>query len=311
MSNPQDEIYSAINEIQQRIINVELQQQQPPVVNVAPTPVNLNPNVEVQIPNVHREHLSIPMPDKFDGKRNFFEDFMLSVNNYMGIKAHLFTNESIKCRFIGSLLTKEALTWYRILNKSNPEILDDYQAFMTAFIKKFEDPHACRNAQEKLMRLKQGKDDVPAYAEKFLKISTETNYNEAALIVFFRRGLHEEIQDALALSLEDVNDLNAYMELCVQIDIRLRQRRSEKKSYNAKINPFDYQGKKFHKTSSFSGNTSSNSGNNMEVDHTTITKSKKLTDEERQRRINEKLCLYCGKPNHKAKECPAKSKPKN
>jgi hypothetical protein len=47
-----------------------------------------------------------------------------------------------------------------------------------------------------------------------------------------------------------------------------------------------------------------------QVNATTATrpsKMGKLTKEEKDRRYKEKLCFYCGKPNHTAKECCAKT----
>jgi hypothetical protein len=38
------------------------------------------------------------------------------------------------------------------------------------------------------------------------------------------------------------------------------------------------------------------------------SKPKKLTQEERARRIKENLCLYCGESGHRASGCPKKSK---
>jgi hypothetical protein len=42
----------------------------------------------------------------------------------------------------------------------------------------------------------------------------------------------------------------------------------------------------------------------MQID---ATRYKCLTQEEKQRRRREGLCLYCGKPNHQAKDCTTKS----
>ena len=42
----------------------------------------------------------------------------------------------------------------------------------------------------------------------------------------------------------------------------------------------------------------------MQID---ATHYKRLIQEEKQRRRQEGLCLYCGKPNHQAKDCTTKS----
>jgi len=44
----------------------------------------------------------------------------------------------------------------------------------------------------------------------------------------------------------------------------------------------------------------------MELDASSSTKFKPLTPEERKRRYDNNLCLYCGEGGHRATECPKK-----
>lgn len=65
------------------------------------------------------------------------------------------------------------------------------------------------------------------------------------------------------------------------------------------------------KSNSSSGNkgssqsSKSNSGNKAKSEPSKLGNDGKLTQEERQRRIHNKLCLFCGGPGHMAKDCPS------
>lgn len=48
----------------------------------------------------------------------------------------------------------------------------------------------------------------------------------------------------------------------------------------------------------------SNSGNKAKSEPSKLGNNGKLTQEERQRCIDNKLCLFCGGPGHMAKDCP-------
>src|ERR1700678_1608830 len=56
-----------------------------------------------------------------------------------------------------------------------------------------------------------------------------------------------------------------------------------------------------------SGKSSSNSGSSDKPAYSDKLKNGKLTPQERQRRMDNKLCLYCGETSHKAGNCNKQS----
>lgn len=243
----------------------------------------------------------VQMPEKFDGNNARFRDFMVSIENYFTLQADRFPIDMVKTRFVGSLLLRDALSWFRTLVETNSPLLESYEEFVQDFRQNFGDPHAQRHAQIALARLKQGRASVSSFAARFRRISIDTGYNDLSLIERFRNGLNDDVKDVLATALEEPVELEPFISLCVRIDDRLYGRRLEKMS----AKPLRYNGNEFKQP--FRERKDSNAGPvPMELDSTAILPGNrsKLTQEERQRRLREKLCLYCAKPGHRAVDCP-------
>lgn len=89
------------------------------------------------------------------------------------------------------------------------------------------------------------------------------------------------------------DSLSAFVSLVIKIDNRLFDRRQERRRDEKAYRPTRVIRADPHDP--------------MDVDATAVVAHKKLTLEERKRRMDNKLCLYCGEPNHIATNCPKKS----
>jgi hypothetical protein len=269
---------------------------------------NLNARLEtletVPAPMVAPQSFGSPkvaLPDKFDGSISKCRRFISSVENVFAIQPYRYGTSEIRTRFIGTLLTGDALTWFSGIVDYSPELLLDYENFILELKNLFDDPHAQRHACNSLKRLRQGKFSVTSYSAKFRHIALETGYNDLAKMDIFRSGLNDDVKDVLATSLVDPENLEDLMKLCVKIDQRLYDRRLEK---NSNKMPYGYSDKP--KRNLPPGNQSAP----MDLDHMDGKKLKphgKLTKEERERRIQNDLCLYCGEPGHKVNSCSKRS----
>ena len=263
----------------------------------------------------------VSFPDKFDGTLSKFRDFLASVENIFVLHAPRYSTDEIKIRFIGTLLEKDPLSWFRSLierksmsltaelddeSSSETDILANYSLFITTFKALYDDPHAKRHAQAAIKRLKQGKGSVVSYSAKFRRIAQDTCFDSQALLDIFRYGLNDDVKDVLASSLFEPEKLEDFIHFCIKIDNRLFDRKIERSN-----------GPRYQKQFSGSFRTpappvlaaqpSSSGPTPMELDTIQI-KTKKLTPEEKQRRLLNNLCLYCGEAGHKAINCPKKSK---
>jgi hypothetical protein len=152
----------------------------------------------------------------------------------------------------------------------------------------FSDPNAKTKAQMLLKRLNQGAGSVLNFSVKFRTLCVDSGYNQTALMSLFRDGLSNQIKDILAASLVDPEDLESLMELAIKIDTRLFDRKME---------------------TSQRSNTTLASASSADISNN--YKWKKISLEERQRRIKENLCMYCGGPGHVANNCPKKKSRKS
>lgn len=170
----------------------------------------------------------IGLPEKFAGSISRFRDFVLSVENVFALQPFRYPSDEIKTRFVGTLLSHEALAWFRDVVERKPALLLDYHSFMTDFRAFFDDPNAKQHAAAAIGRLKQSKGSVLVYATKFRRLAHETGFNNDALVDIFRRGLNEEIKDRLSQTLDEPGDLEGFISLCIRIDQRLFDRKLER-----------------------------------------------------------------------------------
>lgn len=257
----------------------------------------------------HKEP-EVALPDKFNGERREFRNFVSSIENYFHLKASNFASDEIKTGFIGTLLRGDALAWFRSIQQRDDPCLRDLPLFKEAFTTMFGDPNVQATAQAKLNKLTQSNQSAAAYAAQFRQITCDTGYNDNANINFFRQGLRDDVKDVLAQTLFPPEDFQGLVDLAIRIDNRLFERRTEKrlKPSTTYLTPRDPR--VFQSQRQFSPSPHQVQAHRldhrtpMEVDTTKIFQP--LTNEERQKRRRDNLCMYCGDPGHHAIACPKK-----
>ncbi|XP_069498839.1 uncharacterized protein DDB_G0280579-like [Ambystoma mexicanum] len=95
-------------------------------------------------------------------------------------------------------------------------------------------PEQVYTAQERLLDFQQGTQDMLTYVTRFKQLAKEADWSSEASSTMFRRGLNDEIKDDLA-RVAQPNSFHALMDLAMQIDFRIQERKAEKKK--SKGNP--------------------------------------------------------------------------
>ena len=170
------------------------------------------------------------------------------------------------------------------------------------------------------------KDHVSRYRRRFDELAKITGWNNAALASQFYAGLPRRIKDAFAVRTSPrPKDLSALASIALAIDENYWLNRAEQGLDSSNNNN---ESRKAQKT------TSTSTPNSSKKTTTTTTATKKssnftstparssgqsssaandiskhlgangkLTEAEKKRRMDNDLCVYCGKPGHKAADC--------
>jgi len=250
----------------------------------------------------------ISLPDKFDGSRKNLRAFLNQVRLVIRMQSDRYPDDERQVGLLASLLTGPASNWFAPLLERNRPLLRNFEAFVMDLEATFGDTDRTRSAEGKLRNLRQGSRPASQYASEFRLIAGDTNWNDDALMAQFRIGLNDDVKDLL-LTMEDPLDLQQLITHAVKCDNRLFERRMERNgranmSRTPAISRFSQPVITPTPTPSRPAPQQNlPPGDPMQLDTVRI---KHLTPAEKQRRKQENLCLYCGKPNHIASNCPEK-----
>ena len=189
----------------------------PPVAARSPSPIHLTPAAPISPPisTPKRNHLKPGVPPDFDGDRKGGRAFLNSCQLYMSLCAADFEDDAAKIKwtlsymklgraatFADRLLRYEARTHY-------PKY-DTWFGFRIAFMEAFCPENEAVDARMRLESTHyfQGRRSVDAYIDEFQDLVDISGYaDKLTIVVKFRRGLSQVIQDKIA---ESGNDCPAH-----------------------------------------------------------------------------------------------------
>ena len=192
--------------------------------------------------------------------------------------------------------TWHAAQWSIPLVENDDPILYSFPRFKEALRKMFAKHSYMQAVDNELLGLRQGNKDLVTYLSSFKRLVTETKWPEDKRSSLFYRGLNDELKDALTQIVDPPEDWEELIDLVVEIDHRLGERKGEK--FRA-FKPLLLKTEKRNTELKI----------NDEPEPMQIGGIRPpLTKEEKDKRRRLNLCLYCGKSGHFAKECPVKPK---
>ncbi|KAL0199095.1 hypothetical protein M9458_007635, partial [Cirrhinus mrigala] len=221
------------------------------------------------------------MPATFAGEAAECSGFLLQVNLFIKMQPQLFTSDDAKVAFLISLLTGKALQWAKaIWNADNPSI-HSYEQFTNDFSEVFSTTTGHLSTSDQLFRLQQDKSSVAEYIH-FRTLAAASGWNEKALLKAYRQGLNPDIRAAMALY-DDRIGLEAFIQRTTHVAQNLAAclptMTAPQPVSVAACSPVPEP---------------------MQVDST------RLSREERNRRLPNGLCLYCGQSGHRIRQCPVR-----
>lgn len=265
-------------------------------------------------------------PDTFDGSDpKKLNNFVLLCNLYFRQNPS-YSDDSTKVTFALSYLRGTALEYFEpsILDSDEcPDWMDHWPAFIRTLRAQFGPIDPTADAEDGIDNLRMHDNQhIVKYNVEFNRLAIRTGWDDSVLRHRYYSGLAERIKDIMGQQGKPPT-LEAMKSLAHAIDARHWERHREKSRAN-KNKPDN--GKSDDKKSDdknktpASGNSNSNSKNNNKPPNNKsgkppstsgssatlpekYGKDGKLTPQERQRRFDNNLCMFCGGVGHTARDC--------
>ena len=262
-------------------------------------------------------------PETFNGDRNKLNGFLTECELVFELQPSRFTDDRTKVSFMVSLLRDTPLLGVRpyILAKPRPEFLCDLNLFMTYLRTHYGDPDELGTARRKIKALRQT-GSASAYFSEFNQYLGVLGWQDQDPIVDRAiDGLKPLLKDEVARKGERPQTLVDLMAFIIPLDNRLYERDQERRKEESRPSEIRRSTNITTTTTTQSRERTPNASfasRPVPVGPAVISRSQtfvprgQLTPEERQRRLEERLCLYCGQPGHGAVNCPkTRSNPPN
>ena len=267
----------------------------------------------------------IKEPDTYDGSDpRKLNNFLLQCNLFFR-SSSVYEDDTARVSFALSYLRGMALDYFEpsiIDSDEAPIWMDNWSAFVRTLRIQFGPIDPTAEAEESIDNLKMHDNQhILKYNVEFTRLAVRTGWDDSVLRHRYYSGLAERIKDVMGqqgkpATLEDMRTL------AHTIDSRHWERSREKsrsgKSKTDASDKSDHRSDKTddkNKSGSSSGNKSkgkTSSGKPASTSGTSssapsiadkLGKDGKLTPQERQRRFDNNLCLFCGGTGHTAKDC--------
>ncbi len=239
--------------------------------------------VSAQAALLATQQQQLPFLEKFDGSPSRCKGFLLQCSMFIGQQPTLYPTDDSRIAFVCSLLTGRALEWATAVWNDDHAVFPSFNSFIHSFKEVFEHPAGGKEVGEQFLSLRQEGGSAADYALSFRTLAAQTGWRDAdPLKLLFRKGLNPELQSEITCRDED-KTLEQFIDLAIRLDNLLRSRRPPRPSLAPAV------------TATVPPGTEP-----MQIGFT------HLSGEERERRIRQNLCLYCGLPGHMRVYCPTR-----
>lgn len=229
-------------------------------------------------------------PPTYDGDPNTCRAFLAQCSLVFALQPRRFASQTSRVAFVLTLLTGRARDWGMAVWEAQAPCTTTFETLKEEMVRLFDRSLQGDMAAAELVRLLQRGSTVTDYAISFKTLAATCGWNDAALRVQFLEGLDAHIQDEVAA--QDLpTSLESAIDLALRIETRHRQRSLRRSFRQAILSPPE---------APVTSSSLESEGEPMQLGRL------RLTSSERQRRLSNGLCLYCGKAGHMVISCPVK-----
>jgi len=268
------------------------------------------------LPMSFREPKIDPSPE-FDGKVSEYATFLDHCEFYFDNKPSMFlNNDKNKVSVVISRLRRRVATWahaLRRINPANPTFLSWFQ-FRALMNSLFEDTYYLEQVRHDFCALKQ-KGSARNFSIEFKTFASILQLDEGTMISEYKEKLKDMVQQGIAYT-TGITSFELLVAKSIEIDQVLYKiaKASTKKDESRAQKPIfrdstPSQSKNFSSPSHSKHSTQQNAS----ASHASVTRTSTphpshpcgpLSQEERERRITHKLCMYCADPDYAIQDCP-------
>ncbi|OMJ15536.1 Retrotransposon-derived protein PEG10 [Smittium culicis] len=299
-------------------------QNQDPVVPNEQLNIGNDPHQDQEFPDIFQAIPNVPnnpgatfkLPDapRFDGTVSSFTAFMSSMELFFWARPETFNVHRNRIVFIGTHLLGPAAIWFSSLiaasvsSNGTLPVLEDYGLFISELERNCSDPSHTIRIRGLIRKCRQGSRSAAAYAAEFRSFARDSGFDQAALIDQFMMGINENIMSYLMFT--DLPDtLENIIEIVVRIDNRITTRNMIAQNHYTfrSSNPFRRNNPVPPVTYPVQPLAPVDTSTPMEICAVNSRPRGPLSAEEKTRRYEKGLCLYCGNTGHIAHQCPLKN----
>ena len=302
----------------------------PPPAPIAPVPVPIAP---MSLPPMRSAKVS--PPEMYSGDRHKLYLYLSKCRHNFLSRPELFLTEHQKVLFASGYLDGAAYNWFQPLldqysramdnpTEETPAEFQSFQQYAKSLENTFGDPDIVRSKERELRNLNQIS-SVASYLADFNRIKGFVKWNDEALASQFYKGLKPAVKDGLVYENPAPTTLAQLSSAALRIDSRQFERLLERKLEASAPSQFSRNPRPYRANSpplrpSAPATTpaapqpapapiSAPDGSTpMELDlmvHRPRSHLRRpLTETEKQRRYDNKLCYYCGSEQHRLATCP-------
>jgi hypothetical protein len=230
-------------------------------------------------------------PPCYAGEPSECRSFLTQCEVVFSLQPVTYSQDRARIAYIVSLLTGRAREWGTAVWNAESDCLDRYSLFKEEMTRVFDRSAHGTEASRLLSSLRQGRRSVPDYAIEFRTLATSCGWNEPAQVARFLEGLNADIKDEV-ISRELPTRLDALIDLAIRIDKRFELRRRSRSMESTLLSPLPAT---TISSSACAGTEPMQLG------------GIRITAAERERRICNRLCLYCGSAGHYVSTCQLKA----
>lgn len=267
--------------------------------SATPAPTNPTPAAPVN-PVAPGPEPRVGTPERYGGDPEGCNPFLTNCSILFALQPHTFSSEVAKVAFTINHLTERARLWGTAEWERKTPACSSFEAFSAELRKVFGTTALAPDAAGGLLGLRQGSRTVADYAVDFRTRALQSQWNSAAQTDAFLLGLADYIKDEL-VSYDLPTSLDGLIELAAKLDRRIQARRQERRQRLTERRPV-LRPRLSSDTISHAPVLQDGGPEPMEVGRTS------LSPEERERRRQDNLCLYCGQSGHYVSRCPAKGR---